>query len=92
MLCDQAFAGKSAVTFMWSCVCYRAEWRYSVDAHRIILQDIGHVGENLYLACTSIHLGTCGVGAYLQKACDEFCELDGEEEFIVYTAPVGRVV
>lgn len=91
LLCDQAFAGKSAVTFMWSCVCYRAEWRYSIDAHRIILQDIGHVGENLYLACTSIDLGTCGVGAYLQQECDAFCELDGEEEFIVYTAPVGRV-
>lgn len=91
LLCDQAFAGKSAVTFLWSCVCYRAEWRYSISSHRIILQDIGHVGENLYLACTSINLGTCGVGAYLQKECDAFCELDGEEEFIIYTAPVGKI-
>lgn len=91
LLCDQAFAGKSAVTFLWSCVCYRAEWRYSVGSHRIILQDIGHVGENLYLACTSINLGTCGVGAYLQKECDELCELDGKEEFIIYTAPVGKI-
>lgn len=92
LLCDQTFAGKSALTFMWSCVCYRAEWRYSIDAHRIILQDIGHVGENLYLACESIGLGTCGVGAYLQVDIDEYCELDGNEEFIVYTAPVGKAL
>lgn len=90
LLCGQAFGGKSALTFMWSCVCYRAEWRYSIDAHRIILQDIGHVGENLYLACESIGLGTCGVGAYLQDEIDAYCQLDGVEEFIVYSAPVGK--
>ena len=92
LLCGQSFAKESALTFMWSCVCYRAEWRYNINAHRIILQDIGHVGENLYLACESIGLGTCGVGAYLQEEIDEFCGLDGNEEFIVYSAPVGKVL
>ena len=53
--------------------------------------DIGHVGENLYLACTALGLGTCGIGAYDQTLCDTMFELDGEDEFIIYTEPVGTV-
>jgi hypothetical protein len=34
-------------------------------------------------------MGTCAIGAYLQKEMDEFLEVDGENEFAIYAAPVG---
>lgn len=46
---------------------------------------MGHVGENLYLACSALNLGTCGIGAYDQNLCDTLFDLDGEEEYIIYT-------
>ena len=49
------------------------------------------LGENLYLACTALGLGTCGIGAYDQKLCDKTFQLDGEEEFTLYTQSVGTV-
>ena len=36
-------------------------------------------------------LGTCGIGAYDQKLCDKTFQLDGEEEFTLYTQSVGTV-
>ena len=29
----QKFAGSAAVTFIWSCVAYRGEWRYDIDLY-----------------------------------------------------------
>lgn len=56
-----------------------------------MLIDAGHVCENLYLACEAIGCGTCGIGAYDQKKIDEFLKIDGEDEFVIYLAPVGKV-
>jgi SagB-type dehydrogenase family enzyme len=87
----QDFVGECAVTFIWSTVPYKTEWRYSLEAKKIILQDSGHLCQNLYLACESIGCGTCAIGAYNQKLFDKLCGLDGKDEFVVYVAPVGKV-
>jgi SagB-type dehydrogenase family enzyme len=87
----QKFVGKGAVTFIWSIVPYRGEWRYSILAHKAMLLDAGHVCQNLYIACEAISCGTCAIAAYDQKMADDFLKLDGDEEFVVYLAPVGKV-
>lgn len=88
---DQDFVGNCAATFIWSAVPYKTEWRYTLDAKKIILQDSGHLCQNLYLACESIGCGTCAIGAYHQKLFDKLCGLDGKDEFVVYVAPVGKI-
>ncbi|MGK0465832.1 SagB/ThcOx family dehydrogenase [Clostridium sp.] len=87
----QKFAGKSAVTFIWSVIPYRGEWRYNMVAHKPMLLDAGHVCQNLYLACGAIDCGTCAIAAYDQKGFDKFLNLDGENEFVIYLAPVGKI-
>jgi len=71
-------------------VPYRAEWRDHVPSHKVIAIDAGHVCQNLYLACEALGLATCTVAAYDQRKMDALLEVDGEEEFTVYLAPVGR--
>jgi len=66
------------------------EWRYDLAAHKVIAIDAGHVCQNLYLACQSIDAGTCAIAAYNQSACDQLLGVDGEEEFTIYLAPVGK--
>lgn len=90
-LCGQRWAAKANVVFYWGFVPYRSEWRYGIFAHKLIMADMGHVGENLYLACAALGLGTCGIGAYDQALCDKAFQLDGEEEYTVYTQTVGTV-
>ncbi len=87
----QEFVASSAVVFIWTCVPYRKEWRYSSASHKIIAQDSGHLCQNLYLAAESIGAGTCAIGAYFQEEMDALLGVDGEEEFTVYVAPVGKV-
>ncbi len=79
-----------AVTFVWTAIPYRSEWKYSFEASRLSLLDAGHVCQNLYLACEALGCGTCAVGAYDQERLDELLGVDGTEEFAVYVAPVGK--
>ena len=87
----QSFAKESAVVFIWTVVPYRNEWRYAYASAREMAMDIGHYCENLYLAAESIGAGTCGVASYRQKIVDEMLGVDGEEEFTIYIAPVGKI-
>jgi len=88
----QPFVGKAAATFVWTAVPYRMEWRYGLAAHKVIAIDIGHVCQNIYLACAAIKAGTCAVAAYHQTAMDELLGVDGDDEFALYLAPVGKIV
>lgn len=87
----QTWATKSSVVFYWSMIPYRCEWRYSFEAHRPALMDAGHIGQNLYLACTALGLGTCCLAAFDRLYCNQCFYLDDEEEFVVYCAPVGTI-
>jgi len=88
---NQMFIADSSVVFIWTTIPYRMEWRYGPAAHRVIAFDIGHICQNLYLACEGIGGGTCGIGAYDQERIDDLIGVDGEEEFAIYLAPVGKV-
>jgi SagB-type dehydrogenase family enzyme len=88
---DQPFVGQAAVCLIWSAVPYREEWRYGTQAAKGVLLDAGHVCQNLYLACESIGCGTCAIASYRQEELDRFLGLDGEDELVVYLAPVGKV-
>jgi len=87
----QSFAGKSAVTFIWTTIPERMEWRYGKASYKVIALDAGHVCQNLYLACEAIGAGTCAIAAYDQEFADSILGIDGVEEFTIYMAPVGKV-
>jgi SagB-type dehydrogenase family enzyme len=87
----QSFAGKSAVTFIWTTIPARMEWRYGRASYKVIALDAGHVGQNLYLACEAIGAGTCAIAKYDQEFVDKILGIDGVEEFTIYMAPVGKV-
>jgi len=91
--CDgQSFIGRAAVVFVWAAIPYRTEWSFGVLAYKDIVTDAGHICQNLYLACEAIGAGTCAVNGYNQAAMDTLLGIDGEDEFTVYLAPVGKVM
>jgi len=86
----QRWMADASVIFLWTTIPYRMEWRYGLAAHKVILLDAGHVCQNLYLACEAIEAGTCAVAAYDQEQIDGVLGLNGDDEFVIYTAAVGR--
>jgi SagB-type dehydrogenase family enzyme len=86
----QAFVATAAVTFFWTVIPARMEWRYDLAAHKVIAIDAGHVCQNLYLACTCLGAGSCAIAAYDQEACDRLLGVDGDEEFTIYISSIGK--
>lgn len=87
----QPYPGDASVTFIWTAIPCRMEWRYHLAAHKVIAIDVGHVCQNLYLACEAIGAGTCAIAAYDQEALDRLLRIDGKDEFVIYLSPVGKV-
>lgn len=92
----QTFLTQAPVSFYWSIIPYRCEWKYASKAHRVALMDLGCICQTLYLAAESISCGTCMVGAYDQEMADTLFGFDttpGEKkdaEFLLGGAGVGR--
>jgi SagB-type dehydrogenase family enzyme len=87
----QEMLGQAQVVFVLSAIFQRTRWRYRERAYRYILLEAGHIGQNLYLAATSMGLGACAVGAFLDDNLNNLLGLDGEEESALYLIPVGKV-
>ena len=89
MVVGQAWAAKAPIVLFYSCIPYKAEWRYHELSHRVQLIDLGHVGQNAMLSAAALGLGSCCMAAYGQEACDALIGLDGLEEYTVYGVAVG---
>jgi SagB-type dehydrogenase family enzyme len=87
----QEFVGDAAAVIVWAAVPERTEWKYGYLAPRMIAMEAGHACQNLYLACETISAGTCAILGYDQNKLDALLGLDGEDEFAIYLAPVGKV-
>lgn len=87
---NQKFVGDAAVVFMWTVLPKRGEWKYGILSHKLAAIDVGHLCQNLYIGTEAIDAGMCAVDAYDQKSVDKLLEIDGQEEFVIYMAPVGK--
>jgi len=86
---EEQTAAERAAAIVWTALPYRTEWRYGLLAHKMIAQEAGHVCQNLYLACDAIGAGTVTV-MYDQARIDELLGIDGEDEFAVCLAHIGK--
>jgi SagB-type dehydrogenase family enzyme len=87
----QPYVGNGAATFIWAVRPYRTEYRYGEDSLKDILMSVGHICQNLYLACEGLGLGTCATVAYQQTDLDALIGVDGNDEIALYVAPVGVI-
>lgn len=88
---DQRWMARAAAVLFFSVVPYRMEWRYGPASPKLIALDAGHACQNTYLAAESLGAGACAVAAYDQTRVDQLVGLDGNDEFVIYLATVGRV-
>jgi SagB-type dehydrogenase family enzyme len=88
---DQEMLEGAACVFIWTAIVERSKWKYRERAYRYIYMDVGHIGENLYLAATALDLGCCTVGAFFDAEVDRLIGVDGREEISIYLGAVGRI-
>ena len=86
----QEFLGQSGAVIFLTQILQRMRPKYQDRSYRYGLVEIGHIGQNLYLAATSMGLGACGVGAFMDDDINDMLGVDGTEEAAIYLVAVGR--
>jgi SagB-type dehydrogenase family enzyme len=87
----QELVADAGGVFVWTATVERSKWKYRERAYRYIYMDVGHIGQNLYLAATALGLGCCTVGAFYDEEVDRLIGVDGKKEISVYMGAVGRM-
>jgi SagB-type dehydrogenase family enzyme len=87
----QEFLGECGVVIFLTQILQRMRPKYQDRSYRYGLLEAGHIGENGYLAATSLGLGACGVGAFADDDINAMLGVDGTDEAAVYMLAVGHV-
>jgi SagB-type dehydrogenase family enzyme len=87
---DQQFILRSGAAFLWTAVPYRMTWRYGERGYRDLHLDAGHACQNLYLAAEAVGCGVCAIAAFDDDAMNGLLGIDGENQFLIYLASVGK--
>ena len=86
----QGMVAGSAATFIWVAVVHRMAWRYGQRGYRYLHLDAGHTCQNLYLAAEAVGCGVCAIAAFDDEDMSRVLGLDGEDQFAIYVATVGK--
>ncbi|TVM14683.1 hypothetical protein DPQ33_16880 [Oceanidesulfovibrio indonesiensis] len=73
-------AGAPAAMFLFTTIFHRTAWKYGDRGYRYVLLDVGHVVENLLLACRAEHLGAVCVTDFADDAVNSLLGVDAERE------------
>jgi SagB-type dehydrogenase family enzyme len=87
----QEFLGQANLVFVLTAIFQRLRWKYQERTYRYALLEAGHLGQNVYLAATSMGMGACGVGAFLDDGLNGLLGVDGKDEAAIYMLAVGKV-
>jgi SagB-type dehydrogenase family enzyme len=87
---SQEFLGECGIVLFFTMILQRMRPKYQDRSYRYGLLEAGHLGENAYLAATSMGLGACGVGAFMDDAINEMLGVDGVDEAAVYMLAAGH--
>jgi SagB-type dehydrogenase family enzyme len=87
----QEFLGQCNVVLVLTVIFQRMRWKYQDRTYRYGLIEAGHLGQNLYLAATSMGLGACAVGAFLDDEINQMLGVDGAEEAAIYLLALGNI-
>jgi len=88
--CDQPYTKEASVIILISSVFERAKRKYGERGYRYALLDLGHIGQNIYLACTALELAVMTTCGFFDDVGNEMLRLDGVDESLMYVAFVGK--
>ncbi|XWN53146.1 SagB/ThcOx family dehydrogenase [Anoxybacillus flavithermus] len=90
---DQEHVGKPSVVFVYTALIDREMWKYeSPRAYRVIMYDLGHLSQTLYLMSSYFNLGAFFTGAINDEVVDSELNLDTSNEIPLGLSGVGHIL
>ena len=68
----------------------RVQAKYGERGYRFVLQESGHIAQNLSLASAALGLAAACVGGFFDDAMNLLIGVDGEREVALYAILIGR--
>lgn len=76
---------------LFSAVFFRTKAKYGERGYRYILQEAGHLAQNIYIVGTALNLGVVAFEGFYDDEVNSVLGIDGVEEAVVYSVIVGSV-
>jgi len=86
----QEMCARAAAVIVFTAVFGRTVWKYRQRGYRYVYIEAGHMAQNLSLACISMGLGCCHIGALFDNEVNEIIGVDGIQESVLYMSAVGH--
>ncbi|MGD1839190.1 MAG: SagB/ThcOx family dehydrogenase [Nitrososphaeraceae archaeon] len=71
-------------------VFLRSKIKYGNRSYRYILQESGHLSQNICTTSTALNMGSIPISAFFDDELNTFLNIDGVEEAAIYTVLVGH--
>ena len=86
------FVKDASLIIFLTAVFWRSQNKYGERGYRFILQESGHIGQNIYLISEALNLKCCALGGFRisDEQIEKLLDIDGVTESLVYTAVVGK--
>ena len=88
--CHQEYARQASVVILISGVLQRTKRKYGERGYRYVLLDVGHLGQNIYLACTALDLEVMTTCGFFDDEANRVLQIDGVDETMLYVAFIGK--
>lgn len=80
----------AAVAIIMTAVFWRNQNKYGERGYRMILQESGHIGQNIYLVSEALGLKCCALSGTVDDNLEKLIDIDGITESIVYALALGK--
>ena len=87
---DQLDPRDAAVTLVFTSVFWRAMAKYGPRGYRYILQESGHMAQNVHLVAEAMDLAATPNGGMMEHHLDPYLDLDGVNESSLYSITIGK--
>lgn len=87
---DQQWVADAAVVLCYTCAFGRNAWKYDTPrSYRVLLLDVGHLSQTLWLTATSLGLHTTFTAALRDELIERHLHIDPAVELVIGCSAIG---
>lgn len=88
---NQSWLKNSSVLLLITAVFDRTENKYKNRGYRHILTEYGHMAQNTYLIGSSLNVGVCSIGGFVDMGLNKIIDIDGIDESVIGVIALGNI-
>ncbi len=85
----QKWVVNASILILITAIFDRTASKYGNRGYRYILQESGHLAQNIYLICAALDLRCCAIGGFRDDIINSILDIDGIKESIIYVLACG---